>query len=243
MVVITGLGRCGTTLMMLVYRELGYGVGRTLGYSERVRAGMELAPAYAISRDMYDYYLKHGKEVDLYEKHDGKYWRATYGKTSLRDRILFLDEDTPQNRKEGIIEVIKDPRITWHPKIIRAWWEVRKDLKLVILHRKPEEIIASRSKVGVDNWGSDAHFQDPKRAQRLHQFYEDWEAFANEVKELGIPHVLWEYPDFVDRPKGQLFMHLQSIDAMKPEIELEEFEVAWDTVFDRDLVHNFGGGG
>lgn len=240
MIFITGLGRCGTTLMTLVYKELGFGVGHSLSYNEDHKAGMELTPAYAISRDMYDSYLRKGKEIDLYEKSADQYWGSEYGDTCMRERILYLDTETPPDRKEGVVEVIKDPRLTWHPKLIRAWWMVRKDIKLIILHRKPENIIKSRSNASIAKWGNDTHFHDPKRFQRVQQFYDDWEEFYHEVKVLGIPHVLWNYPAFTTYPKRDLFVHLQGIGAMK-DYTLGQFEIAWDNVFDESKITFFDG--
>jgi hypothetical protein len=233
MIVITGLGRCGTSLMAMVFQELGFGMGKHgMSYGIRRRAGLEWAPAYAISRDMWDEYLRRGNPIDLYEEVNALYW----GKISLRDRILRIDTDTPPERKEGTVELFKDPRMTWHPEIIKHWWEVRKDLRLIILHRKPENIIASRAQVAIDNWGSDAHFQDPKRGMDVKQFYDDYKGFVHMVKVLGIPHVIWNYPDFVKYPKNEMLDHLKGMEVAV-NVTPEKFQAAWDTVFDKDKVH------
>jgi len=236
MIIITGLGRCGTSLMAGVFKALGYGMGKHgMSYGERRKAGWEWAPAYAISRDMYDEYLRRGKEIDLYEVTDALYW----GKISLRDRILRIDNDTPPERNEGEpIELFKDPRVTWHPKIIQAWWSIRKDLRLIILNRKPENIINSRAKVGIENWGSDAHFQDPKRGMDVKQFYDDYKGFMHQVKVLGIPHVLLNYPAFVKYPKKDIFVHLQGLGVMKDH-SVEDFQAAWDAVYDEEKVYYY----
>lgn len=194
MIIITGLGRCGTSFFIDVFKDCGFGVGRSLKWSPSLNAGLELAPAYAISRDMYTDYLRKDMEIDLDRKVKDQYWGR---KISFREKILGLDRHTPTERNEGLVEVIKDPRVTWHPKIIRKWFEVRQDLKLIILHRKPEHIIKSREKYGLSGSGSIEKFKDPKRSKRLHQFKEDFSDFITEVLRLEIPHLLLFYPNFM----------------------------------------------
>lgn len=240
MVVITGLGRCGTSFMALLLKELGFGVGNSLSYDNGVRAGMEFSPAYNINREMYECYIKRGKEVDLYEPQTDSYWlRGFDGAIPLRDMILNLDENTPECMKEGKVEVIKDPRFTWHPKLIRAWWSVRKDLQLIILHRKPEDIIKSRSKAGTETKGSDEYFQDPKRGQNLQQFYDDYEAFVEEVNTLGIPYVHFHYPNFMTNGSCENLNRLKSI-GIASDISQEQFDEAWDKIYDGSKISNFG---
>jgi len=147
MIIITGLGRCGTSFLTSLFKNLNFGVGRTLRYHEEYKAGMELAPAYAISRDMFTDYIcqRDDNNVEIYTgevpldlKVSDDYWE---GEVSFREKILRLDNDTPPSRKEGVVEVIKRILVLLGIlKIIRAWWEVRKDIKLIILHRRPEEV-------------------------------------------------------------------------------------------------------
>lgn len=219
--------------MALLLQELGYGLGQSLSYGEERRAGMELSTAYSINVDMYKDYIEKGLEVDLDKPSQNidQYWER---KVSLRERMTMLDEDTPASRNEGKIEVIKDPRITWSPLIIRTWWWVRKDLKLIILHRDPAEIIRSREKVGLLKGGINL-FQDPKRKKNVDEFFKDFSDFYSEVNELGIPHALFVYPFFFDYPAELILSRLNKA-GIAEHITLERFKDAWDKVFDRSKI-------
>ena len=241
MVIIAGLGRCGTTFMALLFKELGWGMGKRLSVSEHNRAGMEFDVACSINRDLFHYWQRTGK-VELGLKRHDPYWEE---EISIRDRMLRIDNDTPAHRNEGKVEVFKDPRITWHPLIIRAWWEARQDLRLIIMHRRFEDIIESRRKVSIDYHGTDAHFQDPKRAMRLDEFKTDFADFYTEVLSLDIPHTVLFYPNFFS--KGPSWMYHKvfneaGINMIEKQIDLLRFEEVWNKVYDKNKVHGFNGG-
>lgn len=235
MIIITGLGRCGTSFFLNIFKECGFGVGSSLHWNEKVNAGLELAPAYAISRDMYDDYLKEGKDIDLDEKIMDQYWDK---EISFREKILMIDNGTPQEREEGKIEVIKDPRITWHPKIIKSWWEVRKDIKLIILHRDPEDIIKSREKYGLSGYGSNELFQDPKRDKNLDEFKIDFSDFITEVMKLEIPHLLMFYPNFMSYNPHIIYSKLYNTLGINME-RRKDFMRIWSDMLDKTKISSF----
>lgn len=245
MIIITGLGRCGTSFLTCIFKEAGFGVGNQYGWHHDVKAGMELNVAYAISRDMFTDHIcqkdpETGEEVytgeiPLDEKtYCPYYWHR---EISFREKILSLDRDTPPERNEKVVEIFKDPRITWHPKIIRAWWEVRKDLKLIILHRKPENVIRSREDVGENK----NDFLDPKRGKHLNQFKEDFCDFMTEVLRLGIPYTIFFYPNFVTY--DPTFVNSKLIHELGIDLESkgESIREIWDTVYDPDKVTYYEG--
>jgi len=245
MIMITGLGRCGTSFFAQLFKNLGWGVGYTLNFHDELRAGMELIPAYHISRDMFtDHICKNVNGVEEYtgevpldkKIHDDGYWKCDI---SFREKINRLDFDTPPERNEGHVEVIKDPRITWNPKIIRAWWEVRKDLKLIILHRKPEDVIKSREAIGIKEYGGPQHFWDPKRRKVLREFKEDFSDFMTEVLHWEIPYTLLFYPNFMyyepSRIKDVIYRDL----GVDVESKGRVFETVWNQLLDKDKISVF----
>jgi len=239
MIMITGLGRCGTSFMALLFKELGFGMGTRMHISDLNRAGMEFDVGYSINRDIFHYWQRTGKvELDLERK--APYWGC---EISLRDRMLRLDNDTPPDRNEGKIEVFKDPRATWSPLIVRAWWEVRKDLKLIIMHRGFKSIIESRRKVSIDYHGIDAHFQDPKRAMRLDEFKQDFADFYTEVLSLNIPHTVLFYPNFFELGPDGVYHKILREAGVNMTKKLPDphkgFERAWNKVYNKDKVHSF----
>lgn len=52
MIIITGLGRCGTSVLTKYLGELGFGLGKNVSWNHDVRAGMELSTAYTITHDL-----------------------------------------------------------------------------------------------------------------------------------------------------------------------------------------------
>jgi hypothetical protein len=44
------------------------------------------------------------------------------------------------------LAVVKDPRFTFHPAILRAWVSVRQDIGVLLTYRNPEQSIASRKR-------------------------------------------------------------------------------------------------
>jgi len=121
MLIITGLGRCGTSVMTLFLKNMGYNVGRC-GWYEEARAGME---------DWYTVYINNAIFTHV---RAGNFDIEQFGKS-----IKKIQAD-----------VIKDPRFTWCPENIRTWWHFRKDFKLLILHRRIEHCLKSRQELIAD---------------------------------------------------------------------------------------------
>lgn len=182
MIIITGLGRCGTSVLTKYLGELGFGLGKNVSWNNDVRAGLELSTAYTVNHDLYHRFLKEGKDIDLDVEAWGDYWKGfTY-----RDVINSVDKD----ERQGKVDVFKDPRITWHPDIIKAWWSVRKDIHLIICHRNIEDIMISRHSLMEA-------FNDPKPRKELHEYQIDFAEFFTTVLEIGIPFEFLYFPNFL----------------------------------------------
>lgn len=182
MIVITGLGRAGTSILTKYFKEIGFGIGKNVNWHENVRAGYELSTFYTLIHDFYHRYCKHGLSINLEDECWGDYWKGyTY-----REALTNVDKDD----RQGMIDVIKDPRITWHPDIIKALWEVRPDLKLIICHRKTEDIYKSRKSLPEQ-------YDDPKPRKTLEEYKIDFTSFYDEVLQLKIPHTILFFPHFL----------------------------------------------
>jgi len=227
MIIITGLGRCGTTLMAKWFKEMGFEMGVRMNYHEEYRAGMELTLAYSISRDMYTDYICPYGEVRLDDPVEDAYWGVN---STIRKRIHGL-YDTPET---GKIEVFKDPRITWDPLIIRAWHEViPKDIQLIICHRDFDQIRLSRE---VTSRQSDDNFLDPKGRKITEEFQIDFANFMTEVYRLKIPHHVFMFPDFLmDFEEMYTILHPWIGDKVIRRNAVQAFQ----KVMDWSLVHDY----
>jgi len=222
MVIVTGLGRCGTSLVMKLFEQLGYNLGYNISWIDEINAGLELSPLHRINSEMYFYYILQGKEIDLDASVTFKYWK---GKT-YREVIQTFDKDPVQG---DFIYFIKDPRLTWDKKMIRAWWECRKDLKFLFLHRDIDYIIKSRKSLP-------SRFEDPKAERKNPDCYKiDFYESITEILSLNIPYQLIFYPNFCYKPEI-LFNALENL-CNNFKLEKEEIIVCWNEIFDPNKIH------
>jgi len=122
MLLITGLGRCGTSVLTLFYKNLGYNVGCG-SWSDERNAGLEDARVQLI----HAYYYSFGERGEA---------------TKVRTCLSKLRD----------CDVLKDPRIAWAPGVLRLWQDVyRSDLKIIVLDRDFAQIKLSRDHMGVDH--------------------------------------------------------------------------------------------
>jgi hypothetical protein len=194
MVIITGLGRCGTSILTKYLKEVGFGIGKNVNWHGNVRAGYELSTFYTLVHDLYHRFCKVNKPIDLDIECWGDYWKGyTY-----REALNKVDKD----ERQGKVDLVKDPRITWHPDIIESIWKVRKDIKLIICHRKIESIYNSRKSLPIQ-------YDDPKPRHKLEEYKQDFADFTTKVLELGIPHIFLYFPNFL-KDTGDTFMKLNN---------------------------------
>jgi len=228
-IIITGLGRCGTSLLAKFFHEMEFNLGNQISWNEDMRAGYEFAPAYAINRDLYTDFIDPGKDIDLDERIDCPYW----GYASYRERIFRFDkDDIPERHQGGKIEVIKDPRFTWSPLLIRSWRKVRSDLKLIICHRNTQEIWMSRKYLGEK-------YYDPKHERMLNpDIYKiDFNDFLTEVMRLDIPFELLFFPNFLTN----LEKVLTACKRLDISIDKVKARFVWGNMIDLSLVAKWRG--
>jgi hypothetical protein len=181
MIIITGLGRCGTSILTKYLGEVGFGLGKNISWNSEMRAGLELSTAYLINRELWVNYCKSNKKINLNDKCRHGYWNCSY-----KEAIEKVDKD----ERQGKVDIFKDPRLTWNPELIESWWCVRKDIKLIICHRDIEQIYKSRKSM-------EPHQDDPKRTE-INEYKIDFADFFTEVLKLDIPYILLFYPKFLE---------------------------------------------
>jgi hypothetical protein len=135
---------------------------------------------------------------------------------TYREAILNVDKD----ERQGKVDVFKDPRITWHPDLLRAWWSTRQDFQLIICHRKPEDVYKSRKALPPQ-------YDDPKRRELI-EYKIDFEEFFTTVLELGIPYKTLYFPNF-------LFNHLMVwniLESVGLKHNYDEGRKIWDDIIE-----------
>ena len=159
MIVITGLGRTGTSFLAKWCKESGVDPGGV--WNNNVDAGMEDSRVVTINEKII---WDNQPKVDNYKK-----------------SILLINKP-----------VIKDPRFSVGGKVLSIWWKIRQDLKFIVLHRKPENVVKSRlrhSKGFIEKYrGTDVtiyktHFAD----------------FVTTLLKFDIPYKMFYFPTFLNR--------------------------------------------
>lgn len=182
MIVVTGLGRCGTSILTRFLNDVGIAIGHTNHWIDEVRAGYELSTFYSIVDWMHHHFCKKGIPIDLDAPYPGPYWKPRTYRQALKD----VDKD----ERQGKVELVKDPRITYHPDLIEAVYEARPDIRLLICHRDIASVCNSRKSL-------DPRFADPKPRYEVVDYQIDFAEFYTRVLKLDIPHEMFFFPNFL----------------------------------------------
>lgn len=123
MVIITGVGRCGTSLLARFCNELGLMDSFGIWYNS-VNAGGESAEAISINQRLI--------------------------KAKLNN-IFVLSSQIRRDVNNIKGKVIKDPRFLIDPDIINKWYLVNSNIKVIYLYRDFEKIVESSKKAPMLN--------------------------------------------------------------------------------------------
>jgi len=187
MLIITGTGRCGTSVLAKFCRAVGHDPGGE--WYEPVKAGYE-----------------HPKVVAINQAIINNLEAGTFRPEDYRKLIESIQAS-----------VVKDPRFLGHPSIISTWHEYRKDLCVLLLCRDADEIAASFDRHPTwFSWRGDtnkiyvsfyefvlrlAEIGLPFRILHFPSFLDQYETVKTALGELGLPvpdsEQVWE--DVVDR--------------------------------------------
>jgi len=176
MLIITGLGRCGTTVMIQFIKNLGFDIGspNDYNYNEKIRGGVEHIFVRELNKRLRSFASRAGIldiEKEMPTIGSKKMWK-------VKDQI------------NGVrLDAYKELVIFTNPVIIRAWWESRKDITLLICHRKFQEIFASVEEKNK--------IMGPGERQVGDVFKTQFADFITEVLLLGIPYRILMFPQFL----------------------------------------------
>jgi hypothetical protein len=199
MLVITGLGRCGTSFLAKVLMAMNYKTGKNINWHESVDAGLELSTVHTVNHDLHQQVNQTGS-INLNKMCLGDYWGKGGYEYTYREAIQNFDKD----KKQGQVNFVKDPRFMWHPDIIKAWWSVRKDLRFIILHRNFEEVRQSRARLPKQ-------YDDPARGSKsVTPFKEDFADCITIMADLRIPFKIQMFPRYLIDAKP-LFRDLKEL--------------------------------
>ncbi len=143
MLIITGTGRCGTSLLAQLCRELGYERGIAGGWDQEINAGWENRDCVQINNKLHELY----QQRRLQEALEGE----------LAEQI-----------KDFKPKVVKDPRFVRHPGVLRTWATLRQDLRVVIPYRDIRATVRSSREVfatRIDWWRTTS---EGEQIARLH---------------------------------------------------------------------------
>lgn len=115
MIIVTGVGRCGTSLMIKFLQKCGLSIGSDKWF-DTVNAGLENKHTLNINQNLIKHFVK-GEEVNLYH---------------VKGEILDLPYDA-----------VKDPQFLTDTRLIETWWDVRQDIEVIMMTRDPLEIVES----------------------------------------------------------------------------------------------------
>ncbi len=208
MLVITGLGRCGTSFLAKVLIAMNYKTGKNINWHESVNAGLELSTVHTLNHDMYFEQIRKDGRVALNRICLGDYWGKGGYEYTYQQAIQNFDKDP----KQGPVNFIKDPRFMWHPEIIKAWWRTRKDLRFMILHRDFEDIRQSRARLPEQ-------YDDPKRGSKsVTPYKEDFADCVTAMTDMRIPYKIQMFPKYLYDAKP-LFRDLKALGLQVCNIE------------------------
>lgn len=192
MIVIATVGRSGSSFLAKWFKECGFDIGSDTWF-EPFKAGYENKQTLDINQRLIRKHIK-GERVNEY-----------YIWGDIHD--LKLD-------------VIKDPQFLISPVIIKNWWKVRKDIKVVFLYRKPEEIVESCKK--LPEWTGPVYRCFPELIE------EKQEAFLDQLDKSNIPYERFKYPSFL----GQYYQMEEVLKSWNIELPVNA-EDKWNQLRDR----------
>jgi len=119
MLIITGPGRSGTSVLALFCKNMGYDPGGE--WYDAVDAGLENERVVKINDAL----------------------RRDARETGGVEQSLRMHAEEMRNLR---VAVVKDPRFTLHPAVLCAWRSVRDDISVLITYRTPEDCVASHQR-------------------------------------------------------------------------------------------------
>lgn len=165
MILVCTIGRSGSSFLMKFLSECEVDIG-TDQWFDTFNAGLEHRDVCSINAELISHLIK-GKNINHY-----RVWADIY------------DLKLP---------VYKDPQFLMHPMIIKNWWTVRQDIKIVYLYRNHEAIAESQKKIPA--WTCPVYRCFPEMMAKQEK------DFLRQVNLLNIPIEVFKFPNFLGDPK------------------------------------------
>lgn len=243
MIVVTGLGRSGTSLIALLYRELGFDPGGE--WYEHMDAGLENPDVVTLNSRIIrglgvGYPLRElpGWARGLEERLPGRAAAALRGWFEVTPEIWSRRPAVRWQRFDSVVRglaprlvavarartVAKDPRFCW---TLGTWAAAGAPIDHVLVClRNVDSVIGSRVRLGDLSPGS-------------------WSASRNamimaagmcltSIHDHGLEHAILRFPAFLDEPR-----RLYEVMRFPGPVPWETFSDAFDRVTDRGRVHDW----
>ena len=168
MIVITGVGRCGTSATAAFFKNMGYRIGAA-DFNPYRRGGYE--DLHTVSINNIIYRLEEGGLLNEENK-----LKVESALLSVADR-----------------DIVKDPRFTWSPTILQLWYRIYPHMKLLICTRHFHDSVRSRKLVSKEHPG----IRWRHKSMSAEQLRDDYFTFMLEVYHLKIPYSMLDYPNFL----------------------------------------------
>jgi hypothetical protein len=245
-IVVTGVGRSGTSLVALIYRELGFDPGGE--WYPRWGAGLE-DPRVVELNNRIIRLLGIGIPI-----RDGPGWIRNPGRSRasalggfVRSRFEAWPEilarkpavrwerfeRTVDRLRDGVVEearahqVVKDPRFCW---TLAVWAAAGAPLDHVLIcHRNVDAMIRSRVRVG--------HLEPRSWTRTKNAFIQATGMCLAAVNDYDLDYALVRFPRFVEEPR-ELYEAMRFPEA----VSWKRFSAAFGKVADREQVHEWGEG-
>ena len=170
MIIVTGIGRSGTSMMIKWLASLGLDIGSDTWF-DRVNAGLENEETIRINEKLITRYVK-GAKIN--------HW-------TIWGRILDLPHDA-----------VKDPRFLTDQHIIKEWNKARADIHVIYMDRKAEHIATSMRR--YPEWNTPVYRLFPEMANKKREEFLTMCAKINvPIKVFRYPDVLNNGEDVIEQ--------------------------------------------
>lgn len=171
MFIITGLGRCGMSLIGQSLLSMNYKGGKDLN-------NYILQPIRDLNAALYQQILERGS-VDL---------DAPWKDQTFKEAIKNCTKD------QLPVHFLIEPCFMWHNEILKAWLSSRNDLNFLLVRRDIDDILESYKKTPPDK-------TELFRGSNKAKYESDFEDCLSTIKDLQIPHHVSIYPKFTYDPR------------------------------------------
>jgi hypothetical protein len=215
MIVITGSGRSGTSMMADLYKKLGFDPGG--GWDKKIRAGREAPEIVEINNQL---------NIDL--QAPIKAQQSTSVGQQRWDLVPALAEKYGPRLRElsNKFEVVKDPRFSW---TLRVWFEAQANIDhVIVMMRRVDDVMKSARYAGMARQEPSDEQRNLPKAVLMYRIG----SMLTAIGDYKIPSTTIWFPECLSDPEQ---LH-QDLVFPKP-VRLGKFLRVFRKVVDDDKVH------